>query len=776
MKIALVSPTPVPRIYGGMDRLLNGLSGALRKRFPTDLITIPVDERSNETLLKGYYDFYHLDLSHYDIVISTKAPSYMIQHPAHILYLCHRLRVFYDLYEPRDNTHTRMRRLIHWVDKWAMDQQRIPDIFSLGNTVSRRLLKWGGITSIPLHPPTTFEPIDPRLGKHFLAVGRLHEWKRFDLIIKSYISSQAKAPLLVVGSGPDENRLKRLASHDQRIQFSGHVDESQLKKLYADSIAHIFTPISEDLGLITWESFLAGKPVLTTEDSGEPALIVDHGKTGFVTIPTPDAIAERINWMDVNRAKTSRMKQACREKVGKITWDRVVDTLLAAGMKSIENHKKTRTGSKISKIPAIRSKIKTPNDQTIRLLVTDNQMIDPPVGGGRIRIWELYRNLPSDFNTTYIGTHDHSGPGFRDQWMAPNFREIVMPLTMLHFKAHEIWRRLTRGTATIDVTIPLLLGRCSPYYHRLIAEHLGHADIYISAHPWMHPFIPADAGLPIIYDSQNCEAALKRDLLGNSLAGRYLARRVEQTERDAVQSSDRVLACSPSDADQFIFRYGCSREKIITVPNGVDCARIIPPSDHEEKVRLKQELGLPSQTLALFVGSEYEPNLDAADYLIRQVSPAIPELTIGIVGGVGAAWSRRFDGDSPPSNVRIFGIVDAKLLVRIYQAADIGLNPMTQGSGTNIKMLDYMAAGLPILTTETGSRGLHGKDGSHWMQVEIFEFIASLKSLSSHRDVRRRLGVQSRINAEKFYDWKCIATALGNELRPLAQSKKIKSC
>ena len=38
----------------------------------------------------------------------------------------------------------------------------------------------------------------------------------------------------------------------------------------------------------------------------------------------------------------------------------------------------------------------------------------PPVGGGRIRIWELYRHLPDDFTTLYIGAHDHPGPQFRD--------------------------------------------------------------------------------------------------------------------------------------------------------------------------------------------------------------------------------------------------------------------------------------------------------------------------------------------------------------------------
>src|SRR5688572_28325479 len=101
MRIALLSSLPVPRVFGGQDRLLEGLSNALREHYPTDLITIPVDERSVEGVMRGYYDFYNLDVSAYDLVVSYKAPSYMVRHPIHVLYLSHRLRVFYDLYTPR---------------------------------------------------------------------------------------------------------------------------------------------------------------------------------------------------------------------------------------------------------------------------------------------------------------------------------------------------------------------------------------------------------------------------------------------------------------------------------------------------------------------------------------------------------------------------------------------------------------------------------------------------------------------------------------------------
>ena len=132
MRIAVVSSMPVPLVYGGMNRLLEGLSDALRQRHPTDLVTLPVDERTAEGVVKGYYDFYHMDLSAYDVAISYKAPAYMVNHPVQVLYLSHRMRVFYDLYEPRDTAHARMRRLIHWMDNWALSTERIPHLYTIG--------------------------------------------------------------------------------------------------------------------------------------------------------------------------------------------------------------------------------------------------------------------------------------------------------------------------------------------------------------------------------------------------------------------------------------------------------------------------------------------------------------------------------------------------------------------------------------------------------------------------------------------------------------------
>ena len=77
MNVAVVSSSPFPAVVGGTDRFLEGLCSALGARHPTDLITIPCDESTHEGIVRGYYDFFHLDLARYDLVIRCRAPAYM---------------------------------------------------------------------------------------------------------------------------------------------------------------------------------------------------------------------------------------------------------------------------------------------------------------------------------------------------------------------------------------------------------------------------------------------------------------------------------------------------------------------------------------------------------------------------------------------------------------------------------------------------------------------------------------------------------------------------
>ncbi len=63
-------------------------------------------------------------------------------------------------------------------------------------------------------------------------------------------------------------------------------------------------------------------------------------------------------------------------------------------------------------------------------------------------------------------------------------------------------------------------------------------------------------------------------------------------------------------------------------------------------------------------------------------------------------------GFALPANVELLGVIDEKRLYSVLRAADIALNPVEIGSGTNLKLVQYMAAGLAVISTETGVRGI----------------------------------------------------------------------
>ncbi len=98
-----------------------------------------------------------------------------------------------------------------------------------------------------------------------------------------YVSHNVK--LKIVGTGPDEEKLKKMAEKDHRIEFLGFVSENELIKLYANSLAVLFVPFDEDYGLITIEGMMSKKPIITTKDSGGPIEFVKDSETGFIVEP-----------------------------------------------------------------------------------------------------------------------------------------------------------------------------------------------------------------------------------------------------------------------------------------------------------------------------------------------------------------------------------------------------------------------------------------------------------------------------------------------------------
>jgi len=165
------------------------------------------------------------------------------------------------------------------------------------------------------------------------------------------------------------------------------------------------------------------------------------------------------------------------------------------------------------------------------------------------------------------------------------------------------------------------------------------------------------------------------------------------------------------------------------------------------------------------MGSWHGPNLEAAERVLA-VAPAFDHVIFVIVGSAGL-YFRNDRTRTIPENVKLVGPVDEKEKTVLLAAADVALNPMTSGSGSNLKMLDYFAAGVPVLSTEFGARGLAVEAGQHYWRCDADALGRDLlRFLVDPGEVESVVARASTLVRARF-SWQTIARQALDVLRPL---------
>lgn len=274
-----------------------------------------------------------------DQVISLRFPGYAVRHPNHVLWLNHRMREYYDLWDQfsshlswKGKIKERTRRaIIHRVDKHLFD--RMQRRFVISGTVQARLRRFGGIQSDVLYPPAPKrEYRHDTYGDYLFGVSRLSPLKRFDLVLRALAEPVAAGiKCVIAGEGAELDRLTKLRSHlelDHRVQFVGRLDDEGVIHHLARCRAVVFPPWNEDYGFVTVEAFMCGKPVITCHDSGGPSELVRDGENGYVTAPEPEALAGAMRRMMDDRNAVTRMGEAGRRDAMAMTWHDAIQKLL----------------------------------------------------------------------------------------------------------------------------------------------------------------------------------------------------------------------------------------------------------------------------------------------------------------------------------------------------------------------------------------------------------------------------------------------------------------
>ncbi len=761
MRIAIVAPSPIPFVMGGAERLWLGLQQHLNAVAGHDceLIKVPVREGNLLELVRAYRSFAELDLSHYDRVISTKYPAWAVSHPRHTVYMQHTLRGLYDTYhfsgQPEnmpaalsaygpirtdlltlvDEAPTAndglidvlnqlevalvngtldaelarfpgpvSRDVVHLLDRVAMHPARIERYAAQSHTVARRADYFpAGVSVEVAYPPPLGGGFSSASDDFLFTASRLEHPKRIDMIIAAMQEVSSDIPLFIAGEGDDLARLKALAEPDPRIVFLGQISEDALRQHYASALAVPFVPYDEDYGYITIEAMLSGKPVVTTQDAGGPTEFVIDGETGRVVPPEASVLGQALDALVRDPAAARRMGQKAAAQVSAISWVAVERALLG----------------ETSSQPELPSGQPARPKGRRRICGFSTFPVHPARGGGQQRVLNICRELSRTYDVEIIAFVEATEAGGTTE-LGPGLRETRV-LKSPRQAEREAGLSADAGWLPVGDIAAGLHWRENTAFTEHAQKACSAADIIMLHHPYMvDAALEYGAGATLWLDAHNVELDLKRPVLEPHGAAEGLLEAVEQLEARAWQAANFITACTRDDLDRLQQLNGSSDALQTVLPNGYS-RRAGHPISRAERNEAKRQLGREGVFTALFIGSWHPPNIEAVQSIVT-IASALPDLEFWIVGSVCGA----FAADDIPANLRLLGVVEDDELAALLSAADLALNPMQTGSGSNLKILDYIEHRIPLVSTAFGARGFGLDPGQHYQLAEPDGFVDAI--------------------------------------------------
>ena len=204
--------------------------------------------------------------------------------------------------------------------------------------------------------------------------------------------------------------------------------------------------------------------------------------------------------------------------------------------------------------------------------------------------------------------------------------------------------------------------------------------------------------------------------------------KIRRLEKSIFNSID--LGIVVSDSDKNILQRLCPQGNFLVAANGVDLEKFKPANKNQTKNKL-----------VWIGGFDYLPNKQAVLYFFNRIYPLVkkqvPEVTIDLVGGSVTANLMHFHFDD--NSINFAGYVKDPL--DFLYSAEIFVAPIISGGGTKLKILEAMALGKAIVTTNAGCAGIEGKDGIHYMVAETPHKFAEHVILLLHNR-KKRLSLQ----------------------------------
>ena len=395
----------------------------------------------------------------------------------------------------------------------------------------------------------------------------------------------------------------------------------------------------------------------------------------------------------------------------------------------------------------------------MRLLFLTSRLPYPPNRGDRLRVYNFLRVLAREHEITLLSFIGDS----RETGNVGPLRAYCDDIQLIHrgewpsvaATALNAWRPLPFQSLYYRSTV------MQEAVDRLIARrHFDAAYVHLFR---MAQFVDRHKGLYRILDLTDAiSSEIERSLPYRDQKWRMVYRRelprTRRYEREIVRRFDETWLISEAERQQLLG--SGADDRLLVVPNGVDSERYRPSGRANDDPAL------------IFVGHMgVFHNVDAAEYLARDLLPqiraSVPAARLALVGAEPAAAVMALNG---LPGVRVSGHV-ADLNTALNEAA-VFVAPLRFAAGIQNKVLEAMAAGLPVVTTSYVNNGLQAIDGQHLIIADEPEtFVTAVVNLLSDRAYRRRLSHAGREYVLSRYRWEEVAEQMNRIEQNIARRR-----
>lgn len=396
----------------------------------------------------------------------------------------------------------------------------------------------------------------------------------------------------------------------------------------------------------------------------------------------------------------------------------------------------------------------------MNILFVANRFPYPPFRGDKLKIYNLARQLSKRHNL-YLITFIQDKNEYR---YIDDLKEYFNEIEVVYLpKYQSAINCLTNVFSSEPLQVHYFRsGLFEDLLNDFIVSH--EIDVIHTQHLRMSQYTSSIRNIPTILDLPDAYSLYwkRRSMLNGS----YLTRKFGMSEHRKVLKYESIIKCFDmtlvcSDEDKILLENDHNYDGLRILPNGIDTSTF--NSDYHD---------YSIDNRLIFTGNmDYFPNTDAAIYFSNEIFPEIlrkyPAVKFYIVG------------QNPPKkvlelqseNIIVTGFVQS--IADEYRSSSIAVSPVRVGAGTLNKVLEPMAMGLPVVSSQIGFEGIgavHGKEII--LANDKIEFAESVIELLYDKNYRQQIGEGGKNLVTQNFSWEKVSGQLENYIYQVCSNKK----